>query len=437
MVDVVADRLQQVGLAESRRSVDEQRVVRPSRDLGDAQRRSEGELVGGSLHERLEHVSGIEPRREQAEVWRHERCLLIGEREVRLAAELRRPGLRGVDERLEIELRMLAEWVPDLDLEAALRRAELVEGSRHEGQISSEDLVAHDGAGDADPQHAAVAVERDDVLERGEPHGFVELGSQQLGNGGPQLGFVAQPCTSTRPAASSTSLSTQCGKPWDGDRASDTNSIATTRKPNLGPVVRVGRMALAWPVDAFVLRARRLLSDARAASPCRGGSCEEDVPAEHPAPGPQAWFPRQDAHPGGSRHLESTSRQGSRPSLGLIWRLRGHRSFEQLVRTGSRVRTSTLWCTYILDPSTTPPRVAFSIGRAVGPAVVRNRIRRRLRTILRTGVTLPPGRFLIGVSPAIRERTFDALVRELRELSERVAMPPAPSATPRAPRRPR
>ena len=61
VVHVVPDGVQQVGLAESGRAVDEQRVVRAGRRLGDAQRGGEGELVRGALDERLERVAGVEP----------------------------------------------------------------------------------------------------------------------------------------------------------------------------------------------------------------------------------------------------------------------------------------------------------------------------------------------------------------------------------------
>jgi len=63
--------------------------------------------------------------------------------------------------------------------------------------------------------------------------------------------------------------------------------------------------------------------------------------------------------------------------------------------------------------------VAFAIGRAVGPAVVRNRARRRLRALL-VEASWPPGWFLIGARPAIAEASFDALRGDLLRLRERV-----------------
>jgi ribonuclease P protein component len=102
----------------------------------------------------------------------------------------------------------------------------------------------------------------------------------------------------------------------------------------------------------------------------------------------------------------------------LIWRIRDRAGFERLTAEGRRVRAGVLWCTFVLDPSLQPPRVAFAIGRAVGPAVVRNRIRRRLRSALL--VTVPPGgMYLIGASPAAAARTYDELQFDLGKLLER------------------
>lgn len=92
------------------------------------------------------------------------------------------------------------------------------------------------------------------------------------------------------------------------------------------------------------------------------------------------------------------------PAAGRVWRLRGRAAFADLMANGRRVRSGPVTVTYVATPGTGPPRVAFSVGRAVGPAVVRNRVRRRLRAITRELATspggLPPGSYLIGVRPA-------------------------------------
>ena len=92
----------------------------------------------------------------------------------------------------------------------------------------------------------------------------------------------------------------------------------------------------------------------------------------------------------------------------MIWRIRGRAAFRRLSAEGRRTRAGALWCTYVLDLSASPPRVAFALGRALGPAVVRNLLRRRLRMLL-TAANLPPGWYLFGATAGTGERQFDAL----------------------------
>jgi ribonuclease P protein component len=90
-----------------------------------------------------------------------------------------------------------------------------------------------------------------------------------------------------------------------------------------------------------------------------------------------------------------------------------------LTRDGARIRRSTLWCTWCPQPDSTSPQVAFALGRALGPAVTRNRMRRRLRTILTEidrAEPLPPVIMLIGATPAATKLTFDQLRREMAGL---------------------
>src|SRR5699024_9486763 len=59
---VVADRMQQVGLAQSRAAVDEQRVVGLSGGLRDRRRSGLREAVGGTDHEGVEGVLAVQAR---------------------------------------------------------------------------------------------------------------------------------------------------------------------------------------------------------------------------------------------------------------------------------------------------------------------------------------------------------------------------------------
>ncbi|MBV1892504.1 MAG: ribonuclease P protein component [Ilumatobacteraceae bacterium] len=99
----------------------------------------------------------------------------------------------------------------------------------------------------------------------------------------------------------------------------------------------------------------------------------------------------------------------------MIDRIRERDSFVRLRRQGVRVRIDPLWCSSVLDPNVYPPRVAFAIGRAVGSAVTRNRLRRQLRALL-ARFDVPPGLYLIGVTPRACELTFDELESVLAKL---------------------
>jgi ribonuclease P protein component len=104
----------------------------------------------------------------------------------------------------------------------------------------------------------------------------------------------------------------------------------------------------------------------------------------------------------------------------LIWRVRERSSFRRFGVDGRRYRAGVLWCTYVADPTLSPPRVAFALGRTLGPAVARNRVRRRLRVLL-SCAALPPGLYLIGAQPAAAERSFAELQFDVTTLIERLS----------------
>ena len=99
----------------------------------------------------------------------------------------------------------------------------------------------------------------------------------------------------------------------------------------------------------------------------------------------------------------------------MIWRIRERSAFTRLAHEGRRTRAGVLWCTYIPDPDATPPRVAYALGRAIGPAVVRNRLRRQLRALL-GDAALPPGLYLIGAQPIAARRSRSELAFDLERL---------------------
>ncbi|MBN2621752.1 MAG: ribonuclease P protein component [Acidimicrobiales bacterium] len=68
-------------------------------------------------------------------------------------------------------------------------------------------------------------------------------------------------------------------------------------------------------------------------------------------------------------------------------------------------------------PGTGEVRVAYAIGRKVGPAVVRNKVRRRLRAAVReldrSSGGLPTGAYLISLRPEAAGRSYAELRRDL------------------------
>ena len=65
----------------------------------------------------------------------------------------------------------------------------------------------------------------------------------------------------------------------------------------------------------------------------------------------------------------------------------------------------------LMGPATEPPRVAYAVGRNVGPAVVRNRVRRRLRAaVLEHRDRLEPGRgYLLRARPGAAADAYGEL----------------------------
>ena len=146
-----------------------------------------------------------------------------------------------------------------------------------------------------------------------------------------------------------------------------------------------------------------------------GDRREAYLSAQHPPPSPQAWLPCAYEHPRRPCGAQVPPRQGPRPTVGLIDRIRHRDAFARLRREGIRVRVDSLWCSFVPDSGVAPPRVAFAIGRAAGSAVQRNRLRRRLRAIL-GACDVPAGLLLIGADRAATEHSFAELQRSVQRL---------------------
>ena len=137
---------------------------------------------------------------------------------------------------------------------------------------------------------------------------------------------------------------------------------------------------------------------------------EAYVPAQQPQTGQAARISTPDVDTRGSGDRAGAAAQGPPPSVGLIWRLRDRATFAALRRSGCRVTRGSITVTWLPGNPTEPPRVAYAVGRAVGPAVVRNRIRRRLRAITgESGSLLRPGAYLIRAAPTAATQSYGDL----------------------------
>ena len=145
---------------------------------------------------------------------------------------------------------------------------------------------------------------------------------------------------------------------------------------------------------------------------------EAYVSAQQPAPGQEARLPSTDAHPRRPGDRPDPPAEGSSPPVGLIWRIRDRATFDELRRHGRRARRGQVSVAFVADDGG-HPRIAYGVGRKVGPAVVRNRVRRRLqsaaREIDRERNGLPSGAYLVTVRPDAVRLDYAELRRQLAE----------------------
>jgi ribonuclease P protein component len=126
---------------------------------------------------------------------------------------------------------------------------------------------------------------------------------------------------------------------------------------------------------------------------------EEDLPTQQPAKGeaPRLPPPHGDARRAGDP--QGSPAEGPPSAVGLIWRIHGRTRFEEF-RRARRARSGPLTVAFLPSHAPHPPEIAWSIGRKVGPATVRNRLRRQLRAAARLmDPPMRPGSYLVSVRP--------------------------------------
>jgi len=142
---------------------------------------------------------------------------------------------------------------------------------------------------------------------------------------------------------------------------------------------------------------------------------EAYVPTKYSQASQEARLPPPDVDSGGPRRDPGSTAQGSRPSVRLIWRVERRDTFLAL-RAARRSRSGPLSVSWVPGDPAEPARVAFAIGRKVGPAVKRNLLRRRLRALVReTAAPLRPGAYLIGATPGAAGLSYTSLGHSLNE----------------------
>ena len=92
-----------------------------------------------------------------------------------------------------------------------------------------------------------------------------------------------------------------------------------------------------------------------------------------------------------------------------VWRVRDRATFAAFRRAGVRGRSGPLTVVFVPASDSTPPRVAYAIGRDAGTAVLRNRLRRRLRAAMRE-LAAPAGAYLVRAEPSAAALPFGELV---------------------------
>ena len=137
---------------------------------------------------------------------------------------------------------------------------------------------------------------------------------------------------------------------------------------------------------------------------------EADLSTEHSQTSKEPRLPPPDVDPGGPGRSQGTASEGPSQAVGLTWRIRDRTTFARLRASSTRSRMGPITVTFVHDEVGKPPRVAYSVGRKVGNAVVRNLVRRRLRAIVDDAAPrLASGAYLVSAGPRTADMTFDDL----------------------------
>ena len=175
------------------------------------------------------------------------------------------------------------------------------------------------------------------------------------------------------------------------------------------------------PQAPLTLRGGRVLEEAAG---------EAHVPTQQPEASQAARLSAAHADPRRTGDRSGPAPEGPRSAVGLIGRISDRATFDALRRDGRRARRDPVTVVFLPeqpagDRSASGARVAYSVGRRVGTAVVRNRVRRRLRAAMRDVDEerggLEPGSYLVLVRPEAGPMPYAVLKRSLGEACDEAA----------------
>ena len=114
---------------------------------------------------------------------------------------------------------------------------------------------------------------------------------------------------------------------------------------------------------------------------------------------------------------QGATAEGPSQAERLIWRIRDRATFDALAGSRRR-RRGPISMTFLPGDPAVPPRVAYAVGKRVGPAVVRNRVRRRLRavTLAHRGELRAGGAYLFGAGPAAASAPYAEIDAAMAQL---------------------
>jgi len=144
---------------------------------------------------------------------------------------------------------------------------------------------------------------------------------------------------------------------------------------------------------------------------------EENLSAQEAQEDAHARVSGPDVDAGRPSGAQGPAAQGPSQAERLIWRIRDRATFEALAGARRR-RRGPISMTFLPGDPSIPPRVAYAVGKRVGPAVVRNRVRRRLRAAAmgHRAEFQAGGAYLFGAGPAAAAAPFAAIDAAMGEL---------------------